>query len=1552
MLAGRFQSVQVLKRRSGAETALAHDLSSGLRVVVKTIPASAISPGSQERVEQTVRLLRDARGPSLCAPIAAGRDGGLAWIAAPYVDGQPLSTLLAAKGPLDAAQAVLTARRLLQSLALSHCRGVLHGNISPSNVIISDDRATLIDFGFFRAGWIDRALRDEPLEAALYQAPEQAGALSAQVDQTADLYSLGVLLHESLTASNPFRAGTLGGVLRRHLTFEPPPLGRATPRELGDIVRRLLRKHPRDRYQSAEGVLADLETLGRSRGSRFVPGRREKRKTLAEPAFVARGAELDQLEEALARAAGGEGGLAAVEAPSGGGKSRLLDELAQRALMCDARVLRGTCADREAPVPFQILAQAAAAISALCGEDAGLAGRVRAAAGDDGAALAAAFPELLRLLGPGASRLDDVPLARVARGFAAMLASLGAPGRPALVLLDDVQWSTGHTGLSLEQLATAARPLHLLVVVAFRSEDAPREHWARTIPAQPRIVLSALNEEGVRTLCESMAGPLPAEVHATVAKLGAGNPFVCAAVLRGLVEAGALTPSASGWRADAGALEDVRSSEAAGTILAHRLDRLPPATRSLLSSGAVLGKSFELETAAALCGLGLREALDALEEGRLRHLVWLSADRRTCTLVHDKIRDALLARLPAEALRALHLGAARAHESRPGDWSFAIAYHYDAAAEPLLAFRHALIAAEQARARSAFETALRYFAIAERGSAAGSSSSRFRIAESLGYLMGVRGRFDEAVERLERARALAPERRDRLRVERLLAEIHFRRGAHEEGSRVVEAALTELGVHVPRTAVGFALRTALAGLWIRRPWRRARPVSEGEKILMELCTRLCLTYTMHRGRLSAVWAGTRATELAQLPGASPEAASIAFFAHALALSLDGRIGPSLDMAARAVELVRALGDPRAEGQIEHGRSVILSIACRFEEAVAIDRAVLPAFEKFGDVTYAGYARGRLATNLSLLGSLREAAGLAARFHREDAHPVDSQSLAFTLEVWSRAACGRIPASAVERARKVCRAPQELVAISVAEGIRLLADGKPEEAAREFEEAERVVQQTGLRRPYAGNPAVWIATALRRCADSLPAAASSRRAALFARALAASRRALRIARRSRESLPHALRERACLEAWSGSLQRAQASFSASQAVAAQLGMRAEAAWTRMTRGEIGLAAGWPGSADDAREGEAALRALGGAPLAKDPQPEATFSLVDRFNEVLRAGRAIASALTADTVHAAVLDAAGKLLRAEQCLLVSPDGHAGKGAEPGAGLARVARSAFASRKTERDDASIAAPILVHGEPILCLCAGSRPLHGLFGAEEERLAGFIASLAGAALENAEQVSARVRAEREVRSLSEGALRSQEDERKRLALALHDGAGQVLTAMSLQLSSLARAVPQPALGKVEGISAMAAGLLEDLRGLTHDLRPAALDRLGLPAALQDLAGSVATAALAVEVRIEPPGLKPGPDVSIALFRIAQAALGNLARHAHARRVTIALTSTERVLRLSIADDGGGFDPRTVTPGIGIIGMRERASWLGGEFHIESAPGRGTRVVVEVPHK
>jgi signal transduction histidine kinase len=204
-----------------------------------------------------------------------------------------------------------------------------------------------------------------------------------------------------------------------------------------------------------------------------------------------------------------------------------------------------------------------------------------------------------------------------------------------------------------------------------------------------------------------------------------------------------------------------------------------------------------------------------------------------------------------------------------------------------------------------------------------------------------------------------------------------------------------------------------------------------------------------------------------------------------------------------------------------------------------------------------------------------------------------------------------------------------------------------------------------------------------------------------------------------------------------------------------------------------------------------------------------------------------------------------------------------------------------------------------------------------------------------------------------------AQEEERSRIARELHDEIGQVLTGLAAGLRGVQQMLatdPQKVRLQLRQLEGMTVRAITELGHLVSDLRPSLLDDMGLHAALGWYVEQVNQRGDAqIELLLEGPHCRLAPEIETTMFRIAQESLTNVLRHAQARYATLTLLCGDDKAMLQVKDDGGGFDTAAVMEteggaGWGLIGIQERVQLAGGEFHIQSVPGEGTTLKVEIP--
>jgi two-component system sensor histidine kinase UhpB len=209
--------------------------------------------------------------------------------------------------------------------------------------------------------------------------------------------------------------------------------------------------------------------------------------------------------------------------------------------------------------------------------------------------------------------------------------------------------------------------------------------------------------------------------------------------------------------------------------------------------------------------------------------------------------------------------------------------------------------------------------------------------------------------------------------------------------------------------------------------------------------------------------------------------------------------------------------------------------------------------------------------------------------------------------------------------------------------------------------------------------------------------------------------------------------------------------------------------------------------------------------------------------------------------------------------------------------------------------------------------------------------------------------RLEAERRRAGSAALRAQEEERARIARDLHDEVNQSLTGLLLRLEAAREAAPPELEAEIAETKALANQAMRELLSLARQLRPTALDDLGLAAAIAGQVEQVARSGIAAELAEDGDFSDLDSDVQLVVYRVAQEALSNAARHSGAGRIEVTLRRAGKGVELDVTDDGRGFAFDQSEHGLGIAGMRERALLLGAELTIESRPGRGTTVRLSV---
>ena len=247
---------------------LAEEIRLGRQVVLKLLPPETGAAVNVERFEREIQLAARLQHPHIVPLLTAGASGDLLYYVMPYISGESLRVKLAREGELPIAETVRILREVVDALAYAHRNGVVHRDIKPDNILLSEGHAVVTDFGVAKAvsassGGESLTSLGVALGTPTYMAPEQAAA-DPHVDHRADIYAVGALAYEMLAGRPPFLAPTPQAMLAAQITQTPEPVvqqRRSVPPTLNAVVMRCLEKRPADRWQSAAELVPQLDAM-------------------------------------------------------------------------------------------------------------------------------------------------------------------------------------------------------------------------------------------------------------------------------------------------------------------------------------------------------------------------------------------------------------------------------------------------------------------------------------------------------------------------------------------------------------------------------------------------------------------------------------------------------------------------------------------------------------------------------------------------------------------------------------------------------------------------------------------------------------------------------------------------------------------------------------------------------------------------------------------------------------------------------------------------------------------------------------------------------------------------------------------------------------------------------------------------------------------------------------------------------------------------------------------------------------------------------------------
>jgi predicted ATPase/serine phosphatase RsbU (regulator of sigma subunit) len=742
---------------------------------------------------------------------------------------------------------VVLSIRLAEALECIHGKNLVHGNINPTSLLLTDGE-TGVKLSDFAVDSLITGSRSAIYRKAFilyilpYMSPEQTGRMNRTEDYRSDFYSLGMTLFEAVTGITPFRSQDPLELIHCHIARKPVRPEIFVPELIspfGDVLLKLMAKSPEERYQSATGLKEDLLTcrdilFEKDSGLTFTPGKTDiPTRFILPQTLYGREKEKAVLIGSFKRVYGDESQLLLVSGEAGIGKSALIHEIHKPIVEMQGYFTSGKFEHHKAGNPYSAVIQAFSGFfrQILSENESSIKNwrkKIKEALGGNTGVLAEMFPGLELIVGSQPPVIRTGPEEtrnRFNLSFESLLSVFANGTRPLVLFLDDLQWADFSSLNLISHLVCSRDIRHVLFILAYRSDEVEDTH-----PFME--ALRGIEERGIKPDAITV-GPLSGEdigrLVADFLKCGdekgralgemiflktAGNPFFINQFLTSLHDSGKIRlEPGKGWTLDKVDILSMDVTDNVVTLMAEKISGLSGTIKEILKTASCIGNRFELETLASILGKDLSDVLTGLKSAMESGLAGHSED--IYHFIHDRVQEAAYSLIDAGDRPDYHLRIGRFLLKRAEDTGIindsvlTITDHLNHClhligdpAERARLFALNMESGKKTKSAAALGVALNYFKTAENllppESFSKAGDDVLSVFEELADTAALTGDYGLMDLYIKKASDLGPPLLHRVAIGEIEIRAHFARQNHWDGIRRSIGLLSDLGVPFPK----------------------------------------------------------------------------------------------------------------------------------------------------------------------------------------------------------------------------------------------------------------------------------------------------------------------------------------------------------------------------------------------------------------------------------------------------------------------------------------------------------------------------------------------------------------------------------------------------------------------------------------------------------------------------------------------------------------------------------------------------------------------------------